>query len=292
MKFWQSMSFVDASELVPIARCCEELGFEGVLVSNHLVEPEKFDPAYPYTETGDPGFPPDTQWPEPWTAIAAMASATERLRFATMVFILPLYDAVEVAKCVSTAAALSNGRVALGAGVGWMREEFEMQGVDFRTRGKRYDESIEVLRKLWTGEFVEHHGAHFDFPRLRMLPAPPKPVPILIGGTSDAALRRAARLGDGWVGSGQTPEQLDVILPKLAKLRREAGRANAPFEMIAPLAVPPDAALYRKLEDQGVSGTVSYPFSYALGPRSTLDQKRAHLERFANDVIRKLGQAP
>ena len=289
MKFWQSMSFVDSAELVPIAQLCEELGFEGVLVSNHLVEPEKYAHAYPYTPTGDPGFPPDTQWPEPWTAIAAMAAATERLRFATMVFILPLYDALEVAKCVSTAAALAGGRVALGAGVGWMKEEFELQGVDFATRGRRFDESIDVLRKLWSGDFVEHHGVHFDFPRVRMLPAPPQPVPIWIGGTSDAALRRAARKGDGWVGSGQTPEQLDAILTRLEQLRREAGRADRPFEMVAPLAVPPDAALYRRLEDRGVSGTVSYPFSYVLGPTSTLDQKRAHLERFANDVIAKLG---
>jgi probable F420-dependent oxidoreductase len=289
MKFWQSLSFVDTEELVAIARIAEDVGFEGLLVSNHLAIPEKFDHAYPYTPNGDPGFPPDTQWPEPWTVIGAMAAATTRLRFATMVFILPLYDALEVAKCVATAAAVSGGRVALGAGVGWMREEFEMQGVDFHTRGRRFDESIDVLRKLWTGAFVEHHGTHFDFPRLRMLPAPPAPVPIWIGGTSDAALRRAARKGDGWVGSGQTPAQLDVILPKLAALRREAGRANAPFEMVAPLAVPPDAALYRKLEDQGVSGTVSYPFSYTLGPRSTLDQKRAYLERFGNDVIAKFG---
>ena len=289
MKFWQSLSFVDTEELVAIARTAEDVGFEGLLVSNHLVEPEKFEHAYPYTPNGDPGFPPDTQWPEPWTAIAAMAAATSRIRFATMVFILPLYDALEVAKCVSTVAAFAPGRVALGAGVGWMREEFDMQGVDFRTRGRRFDESIEVLRKCWSGEFVEHHGAHFDFPRVRMLPAPAKPVPIWIGGTSDAALRRAARLGDGWVGSGQTPDQLDAILAKLASLRREAGRASAPFEMIAPLAVPPDAALYRKLEDRGVSGTVSYPFSYTLGPRSTLDQKRACLERFGNDVIQKLG---
>src|SRR5262245_33514020 len=116
MKFWQSLSFVDTAELVAIARSAEEAGFEGLLVSNHLVEPEKFAPAYPYTPNGDPGFPPDTQWPEPWTAIAAMAAATSRIRFATMVFILPLYDALEVAKCVATTAALAGGRVALGAG--------------------------------------------------------------------------------------------------------------------------------------------------------------------------------
>jgi probable F420-dependent oxidoreductase len=289
VEFWQSLSFMESDQLVEVARAAEEVGFTGVLVSNHLVQPEKIAHAYPYSETGDPGFAPDTQWPEPFTAIAAMAAATRRLRFATMVFILPLYGPLEVAKAVSTAAVLSGGRVALGAGAGWMREEFEIQGIDFATRGRRFDEAIEVLRALWTGNTVEHHGRHFEFPRLRMLPAPARPVPIWIGGTSEAALRRAARLGDGWIGSGQNPEALERILDRLSALRREAGRAEGPFEIVAPLVVPPDAALYRRLEARGVTGTVSYPFTYAFGPRSSLAQKRAYLERFARDVIRPLG---
>lgn len=289
MKFWQALSFVETDQLVEIARCAEACRFEGVLVSNHLVQPEKIEPAYPYSATGDPGFASDTPWPEPFASIAAMATATTRLRFATLVFILPLYDPLEVAKSVSTAAVLSGNRLALGAGAGWMKEEFDIQGVDFRTRGRRFDEQIEVLRKLWSGEVVEHHGAFFDFPRLRMLPAPSRPVPIWIGGISDAALRRAARLGDGWIGSGQTPAEVEKIATRLHALRREAGRAAEPFEIIAPLSIPLDADACRRLEDCGVSGTVSYPFSYTIGPHSTLARKRDYLERFANDVIARFG---
>lgn len=287
MRFWQSVSFCESDQLVDVARMAEELGFEGVLVSSHLFQPERFERAYPYSADGDPGFRPDTPWPEPWSLISAMATATTRLRFATMIHVLPLYDPLEVAKAASTAAVLSRDRVALGAGAGWMREEFDVLGVDFPTRGRRMDESIEVLRKLWTGDWVEHHGAFFDFPRLCVLPAPALPLPILIGGISDAALRRAGRLGDGWIGSGQTPEELEAILERLRSERRESGREPEPFEIIAPLTVPLEPGLIGWLGDRDVSGTVSYPFSYALGPASTLDQKRAYLESFAADVIAK-----
>ncbi len=285
MQFWQSLAFSEVDQLVDLARAAEDCGFDGVLVSNHLFHPEQYAHAYPYSENGDPGFQPEADWPEPWSLISAMATATKRLRFSTMVFILPLYDPLEVAKAVSTAAVISNDRVLLGAGAGWMREEFDVMGVDFASRGRRFDESIAVLRSLWTGAPVEHHGEFFDFPPLRMRPAPARPVPLLIGGISGSSLRRAGRLGDGWIGTGQTPEELEPILARLRSLRAEAGRTGA-FEVIAPLTVPPEPDLLKRLEDLGVTGTVSYPFSYAIGPSSTLDQKRAVLEQFAEAVIR------
>jgi probable F420-dependent oxidoreductase len=284
MKFWQSLAFTEWDQLVDVAKIADEVGFEGVLLSNHLFVPEKFGHAYPYSETGDPGFDPGTDWPDPWTTIGALAAATTRLRFATMVFILPLAHPLEVAKSVGTAAVLSGDRVALGAGAGWMREEFDVLGVDFATRGRRFDESIDVLRKVWTGNTVEHHGEFFDFPRLRMLPAPGR-VPIHIGGISKRALHRAGRLGDGWIGSGQTPDELLPILDQLDRERADAGRSGEPFEIIAPLTVPPEPDVLERLEDRGVSGTVSYPFTYTFGPQSTLEQKRAYLEGFASNVI-------
>jgi probable F420-dependent oxidoreductase len=214
---------------------------------------------------------------------------TRTLRFSTMVHILPLRNPIEVARATGTVAVLSRGRLVLGAGAGWIREEFDVLGVDFGRRGRRFDESIEVLRKLWTGDLVEHHGEQFDFPPIQMTPAPPEPVPIWVGGVSGPALRRAARLGDGWLGSGQTPEEVLAIAGRLAALREEAGRQSEPFEIVAPLVVPPDPDTMKRLEDAGVSGTVSYPFLYALGPTSSLEAKRAYLEEFADNVIRKMG---
>jgi len=133
---------------------------------------------------------------------------------------------------------------------------------------------------------VEHRGEHFDLPPLSMQPAPPAPLPIWVGGVSGPALRRAARLGDGWMGSGQSPDEVLELLDRLRALRAEAGRGAEPFEVVAPLTVPPEPDALRRLEDAGVTGTVSYPFPYALGPLSDLDAKRAYLEGFAEKVIR------
>ncbi len=289
MKFWQSLAFTEPEQLVECAKIAEEVGFEGVLVSDHVFFPGRLDSKYPYSEDGTPGFDGAAPFPDPWATISAMAAVTTRLRFSTMVYILPLRNPLEAAKPIGSAAVLSGNRVALGTGAGWIREEFDTLGVDFRTRGRRYDECITVLRKLWSGEPVDHAGEFFSFERLQMSPAPTAPIPILVGGLSGPALRRAARVGDGWLGTGQTPEQAEEILDVLAKLRAEAGRASEPFEAIVPLVTPPDGDVYRRLEERGACGTVSYPFTYALGPTSSLDQKRAYLEGFADQVISKLG---
>jgi len=287
MKFWQAVSFTEPEQLVEIARITEEVGFDGILVSDHLFFPEKLASKYPYTPDGVPGFTPETAWPEPFSLVGAMSSVTRRLRFATMVYILPLRNPLEVAKATATLDVLSGGRFILGAGAGWMKEEFDQLGVDFRTRGSRFDESIDVVRKLWSGGMVEHHGRFFDFPRLQMSPAPTRSVPIYVGGASPVALRRAAQRGDGWLGNGSDPAEASRILAELARLRREAGRERLPFEAIVPLTTPPDADVLRALEDQGAHGTVNYPFMYALGPTSTLAQKRRLLEGYAETVIRK-----
>ena len=126
-----------------------------------------------------------THWPDPWVTIGFLAGHTTTLRFFTNIFVLPPRPPVAVAKLAGTAAALSGNRVALGIGMGWMEEEFEAMGQPFAGRGKRADEMIEVLRTLWTGEVVEHHGEFFDLPPLEIQPVPTEPVPIWVGGTSE-----------------------------------------------------------------------------------------------------------
>jgi probable F420-dependent oxidoreductase len=288
MKFWQVVSFSEPDQLLAIARGAEEAGFHGILISDHLFFPEKLASKYPYAEDGKPAFTPDTPFPDAWTAISAMAAVTERLRFATMVYILPLRNPFEVAKTVGTAAILSGDRVALGCGAGWIEEEFRQLGVDFQSRGSRFDEMIDVLRLLWRGGMVEHHGRHFDFDRLQMSPAPAQPVPIYVGGLAPVALRRAATRGDGWIGTGQLPEQVPPILGKLRELRARSSRASEPFETIVPLAVPPDLDGIRRLKEAGMTSTTCWPFSYTIGPTSTAAQKREAMQRFGDTVIRKL----
>jgi probable F420-dependent oxidoreductase len=286
VRFWQVVSFTEPEQLCDIARGAEEAGFDGVLLSDHLFFPGRLASRYPYSPDGKPGFDGATPFPDPWTAIAAMAAVTTQLRFGTMVYILPLRHPLEVAKTVGTAAVLSDGRVVLGCGAGWIREEFDALGVDFATRGRRFDEMIEVLRTVWGGGMVEHHGRVFDCGPLQMSPAPRAPVPIWIGGTSDAALRRAARLGDGWIGTGHVPDELPQLLGRLRAQREKAGRGRTPFETLVPLAVPPDPDLLRRLEaEHGVTATTAWPFTYTIGPSSTAAQKRDAMRRYGDTVI-------
>ena len=289
MRFWQVVSFSEPEQLCDIARGAEEAGFHGVLLSDHLFFPGNLASRYPYSPDGRPGFDGRTPFPDPWTAIAAMAAVTSRLRFGTMVYILPLRSPLEVAKTVGTAAVLSGDRVVLGCGAGWIQEEYDALGVDFATRGRRFDEMIEVLRAVWRGDTFEHHGRFFDYGPLQMSPAPRAPIPIWIGGRSDAALRRAARVGDGWIGTGQHPDELPQLLGRLRALREKAGRGREPFETLVPLVVPPDLDLLRRLEaEQGVTATTAWPFTYTIGPASMLAQKRDAMRRFGDEVIAKL----
>ncbi len=286
MKFWQALSFTETDQLIAIAKICEDVGFYGAFVSDHLAVPEQIDSKYPYSEDGHPPFGGETEFPEPWATISAMAAATTRLHFTTAIYLAALRHPLEVAKAVATASVLSNGRTALGVGVGWVKEEYQQLGRDFHTRGKRLDETLEVCRKLWAGGAVEHRGEHYAFDRLQMSPTPTHPIPIYVGGGSAAALRRAAR-NDGWLGTGDDPAHVPAILERLRVFRKEAGREREPFETIVAVTVPPEPDLVRRLEDQGVTALVSYPLSFALGPRSTLEQKRGALEQYGSAIIAK-----
>src|SRR5262245_43018374 len=287
MKFWVALSFSDPTHLVALARKAEEVGLHGVFLADHLVYPEQLASQYPYAKAGPP-FPPDTPFPEPWCTSSAMAAVTRSLRLSVAVHILPLHDPLEVAKSTSTAAVLSGGRLSLGAGVGWMKEEFDIQRIDFASRGRRTDEMIDVLRKLWTGRPVEHRGEFFRFPAVRMSPAAPGPIPIWIGGTSRPALRRAALLGDGWIGHGHSYDEAGALLDELARLRAGAGRSKLPFEGIVPLAEPLERERLAKLAARGMTAGLVIPPVLGLGVASpTLAQELGYLERVGEEVVRR-----
>ena len=181
---------------------------------------------YPYTATGERRWEPFTPWPDPVVAIASMAAVTERLNFFTSVYVMPLRSPFAVAKAWGTLAVMSGNRVALGIGMGWMEEEFEMMEQPFARRGKRGDEMLEVLRTLWSGGWVEHHGEFYDFDKLEMSPAPTAPVPIFVGGLSEAALRRAAR-NDGWIIRPPVDRRLGRGVRDLASLPGGSGNVGA-----------------------------------------------------------------
>ena len=170
------------------------------MCSDHMIYPRELSSPYPDSPTGKPGWAPETAWPDSWVLIGAMAAVTRRLRFSNAVYIAPARPLLEVAKQVATASVLSDGRVSLAAGVGWMREEYELMGQDFdhpRQAARRDDPGVAAL---WRGGWVSWSGEYYQVPEMMIEPHPEAPVPILCGGESEAALRRAARLCDGWVG--------------------------------------------------------------------------------------------
>jgi probable F420-dependent oxidoreductase len=288
MKFWQAITWAETDQLIEIAKFAEEVGFHGLMSGDHAVYPESISPIYPYSENGLPPMQPSDEYPEQTAIFAAMAAVTNNLKFTCGVYVLPLRNPHEVARASATLAVLSNNRFVLGVGVGWMKEEFEIYGVDFHKRGKITDETIEVLHKLWDGGMVEHHGECFDFPRVQLSPAPSEHPPIYIGGTSEAALRRTARAGDGYIGAGTAPEEVGPLLSRLKSLREEYGRGDTPFEAMLGISDLPSHDLYKRLQEDGLESTVAPPFQYALGKKnSTLDEKKRFMESYAEDIIRR-----
>jgi probable F420-dependent oxidoreductase len=221
-------------------------------------------------------------------AIGAMAAVTTRLQFLTNIFVLPSRNPLLVAKAVGTAAVLSNNRVILGIGVGWMREEFELLGQDFPTRGRRTNEAIEVLRTLWRGGMAEYHGKFYAFDKLEMSPAPSQPVPIYVGGESTAALRRAARYGDGWISVLHSLEEIKALVQQLARLRAELGRTHAPFDVCVSCNNVFDIDGYRRLADVGVTTLLTMPWALYGEHVGELDAKCRALHRFADEVIQPM----
>jgi alkanesulfonate monooxygenase SsuD/methylene tetrahydromethanopterin reductase-like flavin-dependent oxidoreductase (luciferase family) len=183
---------------------------------------------------------------------------------------------------------MSGDRVTLGVGVGWMKDEFDLLEQSFRNRGRRMDEMIEVMRTLWAGGMVEHHGEYYDFGRLQMSPVPKARIPIIIGGLSEPALRRVGRLGDGWISDIHTTQELREIVAKIRAYREEYGRADAPLEVVAAASDALDADGFRRLEDVGVTHVQTMPWLMYGGPTDSLDVKVDGIRRFANDVIDKL----
>jgi probable F420-dependent oxidoreductase len=286
MRFWQFLRFTAPEELPALARKVEASLFDGIVLGDHVVFPEKIKSPYPYSKDGKVLWDPNTPWPDVWVAIAAMSAVTTRIHFSTNIFVLPLRNPLEMARTASTLSALSGNRVALGTGVGWMEEEYRVVGLDFKTRGKRYDEMIDVMRLLWKGDMVEHHGEFFNFERLQMSPKPAGRIPIYLGGGSPPAMRRAARKGDGWITGNFTRETIGGMLLTLRQMLKEAGREIDQFELIAP--VGPDLEFIKMLRDLGVTSVIDLSSRRDIGPDKTLQQKADYFERYSDDIISKL----
>lgn len=297
IRFHQSVAFLPTRQVLPLAKACDDLGYGGMYVSDHLFNPRDLSSRYTYSkrEDGAPSWEKETAWPDPMCVISALAGATENLLFTTGIYIAPVRDLMTVAKSVGTTAVLSNDRLRLGVGVGWCKEEFEQTGQDFATRGKRLDEMIVALRALWQGGWVEHHGEYYDVPECQIEPHPGAPVPIIGGGHSPVALRRTAALCDGWIAAGAyTEEEAWAHLAELHVALEKAGRSGEEgFSVYLSLNERPDVDLYRRFADAGVTDFVCAPWMFVDVKPGTPDDEalKARLGAvrwFAEEFVQKV----
>ena len=288
MRFTYAESMCDPSQYMPLAIEAERAGFTSFTVPDSICYPEHSESRYPYTPDGDRRFLQGRPFIEPFTLIAALGAVTERLRFTTFVVKLPIRQPVLVAKQAASLAVLTGNRFGFGVGLSPWPEDFEVTGTDYRTRGPRMDEMIEIIRGLTRGGFFGYQGKHYQIPSIQICPVPTQPIPILIGGHADAALRRAARLGDGWMHAGGDGEALDAMLRRLRALRREYGREREPFEIHVISLDGYTLDGIRRLEDKGVTDAI-VGFRNAYEPDTTsLQQKIDALRRYADLMIAKL----
>lgn len=287
MRFTFAESMCDPSHFLPLARAAEASGWDSFSIPDSICYPEVSDSKYPYTPDGNREFLEGKPFIEPFSLIPAMAAVTETLRFTTFVVKLPIRNPVLVAKQATSVACMSGNRFAFGVGLSPWPEDFAVCGEEWKGRGARMNEMIEIIRGLSTGDYFEFHGKYYDIQSIKLCPTPTEPLPILIGGHADPALRRAARLGDGWMHAGGDADELATYLSKLTQLRKEYGRQNDPFEIhvISMDAYTLDGV--KRLEDLGVTDAiVGFRNAYEADTQ-TVEQKVRALEQFADSVIAK-----
>jgi probable F420-dependent oxidoreductase len=301
MKFAMAMAGLGARHYPEVAEAAEMNGFDSIWMPEHLIFPVEMTPNYSYTPDGYPPMHSDTPAFDPWIVLGGVATRTRTIKLATGVFILPLRHPVQVARSIITLDRLSGGRVIAGIGVGWLPEEFEIVGQDFHNRGRRTDEMVALMRKLWTEDTIEFHGEFYDLPPVKFLPKPvnkQQGIPIIVGGTSPGALRRAGRLGDGWIHHAQVHAsvysgeanpgineqdfiELEDHLCVIQTHRGEAGRTDRPFDVVAGMG--PTLEATRRCADMGVTTYSAGPS--AAGLKGTKDDFIDWIKRFADEVI-------
>ena len=291
MRFSYAESMVDPSMYLSLARAADEAGYHGMVVPDSLCYPEVSDSTYPFSPDGAREFLEDKPFIEPFSLIPAMGAVTERIRFITFVLKLPMRHPLLVAKQATSVAVMTGNRLALGRGVSPWPDDYEVLGIPWEGRGRRMDESIDMVRGLSAGGYFEYHGEVFDLPPVKISPVPTEPIPVVVGGHAPAALRRAAR-ADGWVHGGGDPADLPGLLGRLRTIREELGTVDQPFEVhvISLDAFTVDGI--HRLEEQGVTDViVGFRWPYTVGADTeSLQVKVDNLRRYADDIIAKVAR--
>ena len=292
MRFTYAEAMTSAHYYVPLAQAAEAAGYSSMTVADSLIYPAESDSRYPYTADGNREFLEGKEFIETMTLCAWIGASTTTLRLTPFVLKLPIRPPVLVAKQASSIAFLTGNRLGLGVGLSPWKEDYAVMGIPWEKRGKRFDECIDIVRGLTSGGEFEYHGDFYDIQPITQTPAPSEPVPILVGGHADAALRRAVTRGDGWMHGGGPHDELDTLLDRIQAIREEEGLLDKPFELhvISFDAYSVDGV--KRLEDRGVTDViVGFRDPYIKGPDTEpLEKKIHHLERFAEDVIAKVNR--
>lgn len=290
MKFSYHASMCNPAFYLELAKAAEAAGYDSFTLPDSIFYPQQADSTYPYNADGSREFLDGVPFLEPFSAVPWMAAVTTRLKFVTSVMKLPIRHPVLVAKSLTSIAVMTGNRFQFGVGLSPWREDFEICDQPWEGRGKRMDEMIAIIRGLSGGEYFGYEGEFYQFPPVKMCPVPSEPIPILIGGHADPALKRAALLGDGWISAGCSLEDLTVMTGKLKAWRAEAGRGHLPFLIQAGGLEAYSVDGVRRLEELGVTEVVAaFRDSYAGGPdERTLAQMIGELNGYAENVIHKV----
>ena len=288
MKFTYHHCSCPAEQYAPLAVTAEQLGFDTITMPESICYPKEATSQYPYNDDGSRDFLEAEPFIDPFVLTAYMAAKTEKIRFTTSIMKLAIRQPVMVAKALTSLAVMTDNRFGCGVGISPWQEDFEIAQIPWAKRGKRMDEIIDIIRGLQDGEYFGYEGEIFQIPEIKLCPTPSKPVPILIGGHADAALRRAARTGDGWVAAGGPIEELSRMIQRINELRKEYGRDHLPFEIHTNSELAYSADGVAQLEAIGVTDVVAaFRNIYAKEvDDKSLEEKQAQMQWYADTVIK------
>ena len=286
MRFSLQVGMCAPDHYLPLAQAAEAAGYDGVAVSDSICYPREASSKYPYNKDGSREFLESVPFVESLISVAAMAAVTQRVRFSTFVYKLAVRQAPVVAKQVQGIQVLSGNRFDFGIGISPWEEDFAICDVPWEKRGKRFDEQIDILRGLETGEFFGYEGEMHTMPANKMNPVPTVATPLLIGGHAEPALKRAARVGDGWMCAGADMEQLGAYIERINALRQEYGTSDRPFRVFTTGQNAFTREGIAELDSIGVTDVIiGFRNVYEMEPDKSLEEKVNLLNWYAGEFI-------
>ena len=276
----------NVENMVGLAQLAEGVGFESVWTFEHVIVPVDYKSRYPYDESGKMGVTPETNFVDPLVALSAIAASTKTVRLGTGVNILSQANPLFLAKQAASLDWISGGRFMLGVGIGWLKEEFAAMGVPFDRRGARFDDYVQAMRKVWSGDVVEHQSDFLSWTGFKSYPVPVQdPLPVIIGGSKGKAFQRIAKYGDGWYAPTSSVEGLAELMPQLDRACEAEGRDRSTVEVSA-MWIPAveGADVIPRYVDLGVSRLI-VPAMALVGDSNPVEA----IQKFGEEVLAKLG---